>query len=552
MNLFKKKWFWIIAVILVVIIIVFASVSSKEDVNYVTEKATIQDLVQTVEVTGSVESADDIDLNFSTSGRLAAVLVGVGDEVEVGQILARLSSGSVASQVEDARAALDVARSNLDQLMAGASTLDLQVTEEEVASARTTHQAKIDILENLENTRDNELESLREVALNIIKDKYFVIQYSLDIIYDSIMDGDADQYLYVGDTTSLTQAKALHSDATLAYQGLGNLITQANETNLDSDIIIALASLENILEEVADSLNYTLTALRTAIENSVYTDTVIDAYKSGVNAQSTVVNTAITSVQNSASDINTRKLYYETSIIDAQNNVESALASLNLAEARLGLKGAPPRDFEIAAAEANVRRAQATLNRYLSNWSDTVIKAPVDGIVTEINFDVGEQSSMATPVVSMIGLSTMQIEVDVPESDITKVELNDEVEITLDAFSSEDKFVGTVTFVDPAATNIDGVIYYQVKIIFNEKDNRIKSGMTADITISTESREGVLAVPSRAVVYREDGKYIQILENGLLTEKEVTTGLKGDGGVTEVVSGIEEGADVITFIKDSK
>jgi hypothetical protein len=42
------------------------------------------------------------------------------------------------------------------------------------------------------------------------------------------------------------------------------------------------------------------------------------------------------------------------------------------------------------------------------------------------------------------------------------------------------------------------------------------------------------------------------LENGLLTEKEVTTGLKGDGGVTEVVSGIEEGADVITFIKDSK
>lgn len=551
MNLFKKKWFWIIAIIIVAIIIFIAiSTSSKSDLNYVTEKAIIQDLVQTVEVTGSVESADDIDLNFSTTGRLASVSTKVGDQVKAGQILARLSAGDISSQIDDARAALDVAKSDLDKILAGASTEDLQVTEEEVASARTTYESKMATLENLENTRDNELENLRKVALNVIKDKYFVVQYSLDAIYDSIMDDTADEFLYVGDATSLSKAKSLYDTANLAYKGLGNYITKANQTNQDEDIIFALNNLESVLGTTADSLNYTLTALRTAIQNSTYTDTVIDTYKTSINTQSTAVNTAISTVQDATSDINTRKLYYETSIIDAENAVASALASLNLAEARLGLKEAPPRDFEIASAEANVRRAQATLNRYLSNWGETVIKAPVDGIITQVNFDVGEQSSISTPVVSMIGLSTMQIEVDVPESDITKVELNDQVEITLDAFSSDQKFIGTVTFIDPAATNIDGVIYYQVKISFNEKDERIKSGMTADITISTESKPNVLVVPTRAIIYREDGKYIQVLENGQLTEKEVSVGLKGNGGLTEIISGIEEGAEVITYIKN--
>jgi RND family efflux transporter MFP subunit len=198
----------------------------------------------------------------------------------------------------------------------------------------------------------------------------------------------------------------------------------------------------------------------------------------------------------------------KTQISEKQNSVNSYKIAMELAQARLDLKNAPPRDFEISAAQANIKRAEATLNRYLSDWSGTVITAPVDGIVTEINFDAGEQSSMARPVVAMIGLSTLQIEVDVPESDVTKLAVNDQVEISLDAFSSSEKFIGTVTFIDPAATIIDGVVYYTTKVALNEKDERIKSGMTADLTISTDSRENILVVPSRAVIYREDKKYL--------------------------------------------
>ncbi|MCD4760444.1 efflux RND transporter periplasmic adaptor subunit [bacterium] len=550
MKFLKNKWLWISLVIIIVIIVV-VKLSSKEEINYVTEKAVIQDLKQTVEVTGSIEAADNIDLNFAGTGTLREVLVSAGDQVKTGQILARLSAGDISAQVADARAALDVAKSDKAQLLAGASFEDLEVTKQEVASARTTYQTALDTLANLEQTRDDELLSLKEEALNTLNDKQIVSQLALNVIYDALLDNEATGYLYVGDVILLESAKGNYNNANNEYLNVSALIDLAEVDN-NEDILVAADSLDENLSIILSALSQTFDLMDFVVVNAVYTSTVIDVFKTSLSTQITSINTAISAVQSDISGLRTRDLYYQTQIIDAQNNIDSKLAALNLAEAKLGLKKAPPRDFEIDAADAKIRRAQATLNRYLSNLSETVITAPVEGIITEVNFDVGERSSATQPAISMIGLSAMQIEVDVPESDITKVAVSDQVEITLDAFSSEEKFIGTVTFIDPAATNIDGVIYYQVKVSLNDKDDRIKSGMTADLTIGTESRESVLVVPSRAVIYREGLKYVQVLENSQLAEKEVTTGLKGDGGLIEIISGLDEGEDVITFIKNGK
>lgn len=549
----KKKWFWAIIIIVIIAIVIFFGMSGKKDSNYVTEAATIADIKQTVEVTGSIESADDIDLNFNGPGTLQQLLVKVGDEVIVGQRLAALAAGGVASQVADARAAVDIAKSSLEQLIAGASSEDIDVTEEEVATARASYQAAQDALTNLESTRDQELENLRAEALNTLNNKYFIAQYSLDVIYDAIMDPNADGFLYVSDVSLLSSAKSKYNTANLDYEeAVIDLLVVAQETGEYDDILFALDGLEGTLEAVADTLATTFGTMLVTVENSVYTRTVIDAFKVSINTQMTAINTAIAAVQDDAADLRIRDLYYQTSLIDAHNNVDSKLASLNLTEAKLNLKKAPPRNFEITTAEANVKRAQATLNRYLSNFSETVINAPVDGVITNINFDVGEQTSAATPVISMIGISSLQIEVDVPESDITKIKMSDEVEITLDAFSSDEKFIGTVTFIDPAATVIDGVTYYKVKVSLNGDNEKIKSGMTADLTISTDSREGVLAIPSRAVIYREGKKYVQIYDGINLSEVEISTGLRGDGGLTEILSGLEQGVEVVTFIKTDK
>ena len=539
--------------VLIIAGIVFFQVSSKEDTNYVTAKVSIEDLEQTVSVTGSVESADDIDLNFATLGTLSELHIKVGDEVKVGDRLAALAAGNAASQVANARAALDLAKSDLNKILAGASDQDIEVTEKEVANAQTAYQSAVDKLSNLEQTRDQSLTNLRAEALNVLADKYFVAQYSLDVVYDAIMDPDADGWLYVSDVTTLSDAKSNYNISKNMYIEAGILIGIAEQTQTEADILTALDYFQSTLEQISSTLTNTFDVMLVTVINSKYTATLVSTFKSSISTQSTAVSTAISSVQNDAGDLRSQSLSYQTQIINAQNDINAALSTLNLAEARLGLKEAPPRDFEIAAQQARVRQAEANLSRYLSDLSDTIIRAPVDGIVTDINFDVGESTSSAKPVISMIGLNSMQIEVDVPESDITKLKIGDEVSITLDAFSNDDTFSGTITFIDPAATIIDGVTYYSVKVNFNEEDDRIKSGMTADLTVYTEKKDGVLVVPSRAVIYRENKKYVQLLdETSQLVEREVVTGLRGDGGMIEVVSGLSEGEEVVTYIKNGK
>jgi len=547
----KSKWFWIILVVIIIVAVILSQVLKKPASNYLTEKATISDIVQTVEVTGSVESADKIDLNFNNAGTLQAVLVKTGDQVSKGQILARLNAGDVASQVADARASVEIAKLQLDQLLAGASNQDIEVTKQELASAKASYKTAVDSLNSLEQTRDQELDNLRQAANNTLKDKEAIAQFSLDLVYDIIMDRDADNYLYVSDVVLLSNTQILYTKTYNNFLDLDALINKAKAGD-SNDTLLASQAMQDNLGDILQLLTDTFKVMGVTVTNSVYTSTVVDAFKTSLNTKVTSINTAISAIQTDSSNLSTKDLYYQTQISDKQNSVNSYKIAMNLAQAKLDFKTAPPRDFEISSAQANIQRAQATLNRYLSNLSETVITAPVDGIITEVNFDIGEQTSMSKPVISMIGLATMQIEVDVPESDIVKLAVGDQVEISLDAFSSSEKFVGTVTFIDPAATNIDGVVYYATKVSFNDKDDRIKSGMTADLTISTDSRQGVLVVPSRAVIYREDKKYVQVYDGVNLSEVEVTTGLRGDNGQTEILSGLDEGTDVVTFIKATK
>ena len=204
----KKKRYWIplLVVVLIVVFVVIGAINKNKPV-YTTEDAVIKNLKQTVEVTGTVESADDINLNFAASGRVGAMLVKVGDQVKANQILARLSAGDVASQVADAQAAVDVAKSNLAQLIAGASSEDIEVTQRELDNAKSAYQTALDAQSNLQLTSNQEMDNYKTVGLNTLSDKYFTIQYSLDVVNDAIMDSDADTYLFVTDVQFLTNTK---------------------------------------------------------------------------------------------------------------------------------------------------------------------------------------------------------------------------------------------------------------------------------------------------------------------------------------------------------
>lgn len=549
----KKKRYWVplLIVILITAFIVIGAINKNKPV-YTTEDVLSKNLKQTVEVTGTVESADDINLNFAASGRLAAMLVKIGDQVKANQILARLSAGDVASQVADAQAAVDVAKSNLAQLMAGASDQDINVTAKELENAKTNYQTALDSLATLQNTSVEDLNNYNTIGLNTLSDKLFTISYALDIVEDAIMDDDADTYLFVTDVQLLTNTKDLYRQVIKQNSDLAPYIEKAKATKNPADILVALDVLKQTLEINSDLLSATYDIMLVTVTTDVYTPAVINSLKASLNTQNSSLNAAITATQTASNNIRNKDIYYQGQLTAANNSVTAALNSLNLAQARLELKKAPARSFELDVARANIRRAEASLARFYSLMSDTMIKAPVDGIITKINVDVGEQASMSQAAISMIGLSNTQIKVDVPESDITKLKVGDTVDITLDAFGNDQIFNGTVIFIDPASTVISEVIYYKVTVGFNVKDEKIKSGMTANLTILTNSKDNVLVVPSRAVSARGDERFVEVLENNKAVEKIVTIGLKGDDGLWEISSGLNAGEKVILSIKNGK
>ncbi len=94
---------------------------------------------------------------------------------------------------------------------------------------------------------------------------------------------------------------------------------------------------------------------------------------------------------------------------------------------------------------------------------------------------------------------------------------------------------------------IEGVPTYKVTLYFNDRDERVRSGMTANLDILTERREGVFRIPSRAVTTKDGKKIVRVPDISGLREVVVETGLRGSDGSIEIVSGLSEGDEVVTF-----
>jgi HlyD family secretion protein len=241
--------------------------------------------------------------------------------------------------------------------------------------------------------------------------------------------------------------------------------------------------------------------------------------------------------------------------------VDSAFNSWQVAKAQLTKVQSPPRAEDIASAGAQITQAQAALETVVNQIGNNILKAPTDGIITEKNYEVGEMVSAAKPLFIMLSKDNYEIDIDISETDINKIKIGNPAEVTFDAFGEEVKFQASVVFIEPAQTVIQEVIYYKTTIsnlrlpgaaTSTPTDNyQIKPGMTANTTITTASKAGVLYIPARAIIENANKeKVVRVLVNGQSVEKIVTTGLRGDDGLVEVVSGLSEGVNKSNRFKE--
>lgn len=577
LSFLRTKKFYLILGGVVLILLISLSYYKKANAptEYETVKVERSNLMQTVEVTGKIESVTDLSLRFEIPGTVDTIKAIENTQVKAGDWLANL-------RLAELNAAVAQASANLNQKLAGPSTEDRSYYQAAVDSAqssleqtRVDTQSSINAAEAALETAKNNLK-LAEGGSNsqIVNSAYdsavATLQTALGSIDSSITQADNilgvdntlanddfESFLSILDSSKLIFAKENYAIAKEARNQVKplilNLTTGSDRTSIDN----ALLLVETVLSKNITLLSSVGEVLTATPPVGDLTQTLLDGYKTAIDTARTSVVAQYTNVINRKQAIADAKNSYSTFLVaytkaekdlanvkeNAYNLIALKQAAYDQAAASFNSKVNPPREIDIAAYRAALASAVA-------NRDKAIIRAPIDGLVTKINKKKGEYISGAETMIQLLS-PHYEIKVDIPETDIPKLKLNDGAEITLDAFGKDVKFSGKIVNIEPASTEIQDVVYYKVTVTLDDTDKQIKPGMTANVKITTATRENVLYIPYRAVKVNGQ-KTVRVLENNQPKEIMVDIGLRADDGLAEVLSGLVVGQDVVLSTKEKK
>ena len=191
--------------------------------------------------------------------------------------------------------------------------------------------------------------------------------------------------------------------------------------------------------------------------------------------------------------------------------------------------------------------AQATYDNAVSQYDDTIIRAPIDGLVIGKPIPAGQTVApgISNPMVllTVADLSKMQIQVQVDESDIGRVKLGQKIDFTVDAYPGK-TFTGVVSLISQKAVIQQNVIYYTVYVNVDSSQGLLFPTMTARVTIKVGESRNTLIVPLSAIKETKGQKYVQVMVDGKPQSVQVQPGLADDEKV-EILSGIQEGDQIV-------
>ncbi len=179
------------------------------------------------------------------------------------------------------------------------------------------------------------------------------------------------------------------------------------------------------------------------------------------------------------------------------------------------------RRAQLKEARARVAQSKATVERAQTNLDYTRITSPVDGVIVSRKVDVGQTvaASFQTPTLFSIArdLTRMQIDTRVDEADIGRIGEGQNVDFRVDAFP-EELFKGKVVQVRIAPETTDNIVTYTVIIHVDNSDLRLKPGMTANVSIKTDTRQGVIKIPAAALRFRPPQDLLESLPPSAVSE----------------------------------
>lgn len=576
----KKRIIWTVIILAIIGGAYYYQTKPKNNIaNIQTTIVSQQDLEQTVLSTGQVVSETNLSLSFQMGGIVQQVAVVTGSQVKAGDVLAILSQDNAKASLTSASGQLAQANANYRRVVAGASSEQINVSQKSVDAAKVAYsnavsqldtiksstaasisqaQLNLDDLQSPTSTSDNK----RSAILVIIANQLATVKSDLDKESRILNDSDLKDTFGVADFTSLANFKEANSRVQALLNQANISLATAQAYKSDANIYQAVVDSLAALSQNITALNYCYTALQNSVVSSRFTQAQLDAYKTSINAQLATENSGITAIKSSrqaltdaltaaTNALTNSKLSATSQINSAQNQINSARASLQQSEATLAQQKAKAQPADVDAAKAQLLSAQGSVEAAQANLNNTILKAPADGTITQINTKVGQQATAMQAVFILQNINSLHSEAYVSEANVASLQLGQSVDYTFDALGPDQHFTGQILTIDPASTVISGVVNYLVKAGLPNIPE-IKPGMTVNMVIMVARRDQVVAISNSAIINKNGEQYVRIIDdakNKTYHEAQIKTGLQADGGQIEILSGLSAGQEIVTLIK---
>jgi HlyD family secretion protein len=462
---------------------------------------------ESVSLTGNTSPAKSVSLSFGGSGIIARTYSDLGRKVRAGQVLAELNVNDLVAQLHQAQANVASQQARLEGMLSGARPADLALVQTNLDNA------KID----LQNTKAQQtilVENAYRALLNSGLTAYATTNGA------STVDMPTISGTYTGDekgTYTITVYDTTAAGANFSLTGLETAIGQSVST-----VPVPLGTRGLYIQFPSSYI--------TSRQNTVWTVSIPNTKSASYSTNLNLYNSALAT---------------QSTVIGQK---EAAIAQL---EAQLNVAKAGSAPTDISAQEAQVAQARASVESAAAKLQNARIVAPISGTVTQFDAKVGQLGSAGTPLVSIMSDTGYEVDAAVSETDLGKISVGDAVLMTLDAFPGE-TFDGSVFYIAPSQTETQGVISYEIKISFEKADPRLKSGLTTNIDIQTNSKDDVLILPQYAILQNDEGTFVEVLEEGERKQVPVRLGLQDQDGNVEIISGVKEGQQVLNVGLKSK
>jgi HlyD family secretion protein len=499
----------------------------------------------TVVYSANVASRAKVSVLPRIAGQITVLNVDVGSVVKKGDVIAELDHATLDAQVDQAKAAVAVAQAKLATVEAGSrpetiaqAQANLKAAQETLSflkgggRAETIQAAQGNLaaaVAHLDSLQKGRTEAIAQAKANLeaaqarlqqLKDgptpqQIQAAQLAVEQTKDAAFAADVQKDAACNPAAPQALCKAAQAAADAAHTGVDQAQAQLN--------VLTSPPTATQLSQAQAAVDAAQAQLQLAEHPGSAQD----------------IAAAEGAVQSARAQLALAKSPYSSA------DLAKAQSAVDVADQQLKLAEKPFTKEDVDAAKAAVQQAEAALEAATVTRDDAIIKAPIDGVISQRFLSVGSMAAPSTPIVTLID-PRVDVVVNVDSKYADDIHVNQAATITSDVLPGK-TIAGKVTTIAPAIDPQTRTL--MVEVTPTDENAGLKDGMLVQVSLVTATHNGVIVVPSSAVVQRSGQPTVYVVVNGTATPQAVQTGLT-DGTKTEITSGLTAGQVIVVSGQD--